>query len=151
MNDDKNNPRGPRSGKREFPDRKPGPRDGSSPRTRKPDEAPQAEAPQGERIAKRLARAGISSRRDAELLIADGRVSVNGKVLDTPATLVTLNDRITVDGQPLPAIERTRLSLYNKPAGLVTPSKDPEGRPTVFDALHAAPDTAIQPDRGAPK
>jgi 23S rRNA pseudouridine2605 synthase len=97
--------------------------------------APAAMDEPGERIAKRLARAGISSRRDAELLIADGRVSVNGKVLTSPAFNVTQSDRITVSGQELPAIERTRLWLYHKRAGLVTTSKDPEGRKTVFEAL----------------
>jgi 23S rRNA pseudouridine2605 synthase len=97
--------------------------------------APAAMAEPGERIAKRLARAGISSRRDAELLIADGRVSVNGKVLTSPAFNVTSSDKITVSGQELPAIERTRLWLYHKRAGLVTTSKDPEGRKTVFEAL----------------
>ncbi|SJZ96614.1 pseudouridine synthase [Consotaella salsifontis] len=87
------------------------------------------------RIAKRLARAGIASRRDAEGMIADGRVKVNGKVLESPALTVTARDRIEIDGSPLPAIERTRLWLFHKPAGLVTTNRDPEGRPTVFDRL----------------
>ncbi|MCW4115287.1 pseudouridine synthase [Aurantimonas sp. MSK8Z-1] len=87
------------------------------------------------RIAKRLARAGIASRRDAEGMIADGRVSLNGKVLDTPAIDVSPADRIEVDGAPLPAIERTRLWLFHKPAGTVTTNRDPEGRATVFDRL----------------
>jgi 23S rRNA pseudouridine2605 synthase len=96
--------------------------------------APEAEEP-SERIAKRLARAGISSRRDAEQLIAQGRVTVNGVVLVSPAVNVRASDKITVGGQELPAIERTRLWLYHKRAGLVTTSKDPEGRKTVFEAL----------------
>ncbi|WP_279100214.1 pseudouridine synthase [Bartonella apis] len=88
-----------------------------------------------ERIAKRLARAGIASRRDAETMIAAGRIAVNGKVLDTPAFNVKRTDAITVDGKPLPPIERTRVWLYHKRAGLVTTNRDPEGRPTVFDSL----------------
>ncbi|MCM2503484.1 pseudouridine synthase [Aureimonas altamirensis] len=87
------------------------------------------------RIAKRLARAGVASRRDAEGMIADGRVRVNGTLLDSPAVDVGPSDRIEVDGAPLPAIERTRLWLFHKPAGLVTTNRDPEGRPTVFDRL----------------
>ncbi|WP_102961496.1 pseudouridine synthase [Mangrovicella endophytica] len=87
------------------------------------------------RIAKRLARAGIASRRDAEGMIADGRIKVNGTILDTPARDVTGSDHIEVDGAPLPAIERTRLWLFHKPQGLVTTNRDPEGRPTVFDRL----------------
>ncbi len=87
------------------------------------------------RIARRLARAGISSRRDAEAMIADGRVTLNGQVLTSPAVDVSMTDRIEVDGAPLPTIERTRLWLFHKPAGLVTTNRDPEGRPTVFDAL----------------
>jgi 23S rRNA pseudouridine2605 synthase len=100
----------------------------------KPKDASEAEEP-SERIAKRLARAGISSRRDAEQLIAQGRVTVNGVVLSSPAVNVRASDKITVSGQELPAIERTRLWLYHKRAGLVTTSKDPEGRKTVFEAL----------------
>ncbi|MCP4315665.1 MAG: rRNA pseudouridine synthase [Hyphomicrobiales bacterium] len=88
-----------------------------------------------ERIAKLLARAGIASRREAERMITDGRVRLNGKILDTPAITATLSDQIEVDGEPLRGIERTRLWLYHKPAGLVTTHKDPEGRRTVFDNL----------------
>jgi len=89
----------------------------------------------GERIAKRLARAGIASRRDAEDLIAAGRVTVNGRKLDSPAFNVMSEDRIEVDGTAIPAIERTRLFLFHKPAGVVTTNRDPEGRKTVFDVL----------------
>lgn len=90
---------------------------------------------EGERIAKAMARAGLCSRREAETWIADGRVSVNGKVLDTPAVTVSAKDHVLVDGQPMPLKERTRLFLYHKPRGLVTTTHDPEGRPTVFEHL----------------
>nr|WP_244622864.1 pseudouridine synthase [Microvirga brassicacearum] len=88
-----------------------------------------------DRIAKVIARAGIASRRDVEAMIAEGRVTLNGKVLESPAINVTPSDQITVDGEPLPMKERTRLWLYHKPRGLVTTARDPEGRPTVFDNL----------------
>ncbi len=90
---------------------------------------------QGQRIAKAMARAGLCSRRDAEAWIAAGRVAVNGKTLDSPATNVTEADDVRVDGKPLAAPERTRLFLFHKPRGLVTTARDPEGRPTIFDAL----------------
>src|SRR5690349_19376118 len=88
-----------------------------------------------ERIAKAIARAGLASRREAGAWIAAGRVAVNGKVIDSAALNVTAADRVTVDGAPLPARERTRLFLYHKPRGLVTTNADPEGRPTIFGAL----------------
>ncbi|MBB2697746.1 UNVERIFIED_ORG: 23S rRNA pseudouridine2605 synthase [Rhizobium esperanzae] len=88
-----------------------------------------------ERISKVMARAGVASRRDIERMIMEGRVTLNGKVLETPVVNVTLADRIEVDGVPIRGIERTRLWLYHKPAGLVTTNADPEGRPTVFDNL----------------
>ncbi|MBX4939877.1 pseudouridine synthase [Rhizobium binae] len=88
-----------------------------------------------ERISKVMARAGVASRRDIERMIMEGRVTLNGSVLDTPVVNVTLADRIEVDGMPIRGIERTRLWLYHKPAGLVTTNADPEGRPTVFDNL----------------
>src|SRR5271169_5025922 len=90
---------------------------------------------QGERIAKVMARAGLASRRQAEAWIAEGRVSVNGAVISSPALNVTAADRIAVDGEPLRARERTRLFRYHKPRGLVTTHADPEGRPTIFGAL----------------
>ncbi len=93
------------------------------------------EADKGERIAKRLARAGLCSRREAERWIADGRVAIGGKTIESPAVNVTPSDRITVDGKPLPAAEPTRLWRYHKPSGLVTTARDPEGRETVFAAL----------------
>jgi len=89
----------------------------------------------GERIAKVIARAGLTSRRDAEAWIAAGRVAVNGAVIDSPARNVTAADRISVDGEPLPERERTRLFLYHKPRGLVTTHADPRGRATIFQRL----------------
>jgi 23S rRNA pseudouridine2605 synthase len=89
----------------------------------------------GERIAKALARAGLASRRDAEEWIVQGRVTVNGRVINSPALDVTENDVVTVDGKPLPPRQRTRLFMYHKPRGLMTTHADPEGRPTVFDNL----------------
>ncbi len=91
--------------------------------------------PEQARIAKVMARAGVASRRDAEAWIAAGRVSVNGKVIASPALNVGPRDVIAVDGKPLPGRERTRLWLYHKPRGLVTTARDPEGRTTVFEVL----------------
>jgi 23S rRNA pseudouridine2605 synthase len=89
----------------------------------------------GERIAKAIARAGLCSRREAEARIAAGRVAVNGTPVASPALNVTAADRITIDNEPLPARERTRLFLYHKPRGLVTTHADPQWRPTIFDSL----------------
>jgi len=96
---------------------------------------PPREKKSGERIAKVVSRAGLASRRDAEEWIVQGRVTVNGRVINSPALDVTENDVITVDGKPLPPRERTRLFLFHKPRGLMTTHADPEGRPTVFDNL----------------
>jgi 23S rRNA pseudouridine2605 synthase len=90
---------------------------------------------EGERIAKAIARAGVCSRRDAEALIAEGRVKLNGKTVESPAIDVHVKDRIEVDGEPLPERQAPRLWRYHKPKGRVTTHKDPEGRPTVFEAL----------------
>ena len=91
--------------------------------------------PKAERIAKVVARAGVCSRREAERYIEQGRIAVNGQVLESPAVVVTPADVITVDQKPLPAREKTRVWRYYKPIGLLTSHKDPEGRPTVFDSL----------------
>jgi 23S rRNA pseudouridine2605 synthase len=92
-----------------------------------------ADAP--ERIAKRIARSGLCSRRDAERWIAERRVAVDGAVLESPALTVTSANLVTVDGAALPAAERARLFRFHKPAGLLTAARDPDGRPTIYDRL----------------
>jgi len=88
-----------------------------------------------ERVAKRIARSGFCSRRDAERLIASGRVAVDGEVLSSPAVTVTAANQVTIDGEPLPQAERARLFRYHKPAGVLTAARDPAGRPTIYDRL----------------
>lgn len=116
--------------------------DAPSSRSGSPSPKPAASAPDakdgastGERIAKRIARAGICSRRDAERLIEAGLVTVNGKKITSPALNVSERDTISVEGKVLPRQEPTKLWRYHKPAGLVTTAKDPEGRTTVFERL----------------
>jgi 23S rRNA pseudouridine2605 synthase len=94
-----------------------------------------SDALQGERIAKIIARSGLCSRRDAERLISEGRVTLNGKRLDTPAVNISASDTVLVDNEVLPQIEPPRLWRFHKPKGCVTTHRDPEGRPTVFDTL----------------
>lgn len=89
----------------------------------------------GERIAKWLGRTGVASRRDAERMIEEGRVKLNNQPVTHPATFVTSDDIVQVDGKIVDQPQRTRLWRYHKPDGLVTTHKDPEGRPTVFASL----------------
>ncbi|MEC7494579.1 MAG: pseudouridine synthase [Pseudomonadota bacterium] len=94
------------------------------------------DAPSGpERIAKHIARAGVCSRREAEARISDGRVTVNGETIFSPALNVSAADSITVDGKPLPPREPARLWRYNKPRGLIVSDRDEKGRETIFDRL----------------
>lgn len=89
------------------------------------------------RIAKLLARAGVASRREVERMIAEGRVALDGRVLDTPATIIPSLRGVTVDGQPVKAADPTRMWLFHKPAGVITATRDPsgQGRPTIYDRL----------------
>lgn len=94
---------------------------------------PPAREPQ--RIAKLLARAGVASRREVERMIEAGRVAIEGKVIDTPATLVSSLNGITVDGQPVRKPIPAKLYRFHKPAGVLTTERDPKGRPTIYDRL----------------
>ncbi len=93
------------------------------------------DAPEGERIAKVLARRGVASRREVERMIEAGRISLDGKKVTTPATFITPASRIVIDGKPVEAAEKAKLWLYHKPKGLITTHSDPQGRPTVFSQL----------------
>lgn len=123
----------PRQGEKPFGDKKPGFKPGGPKGAKGPKE--EAKPERTERIAKVMARAGIASRREVERLIGLGKVALNGRILDTPATLVKKDDVITVDGKPIGRAEATRVWRYHKPVGLLTSHKDPAGRPTVFDSL----------------
>ncbi len=124
----------PRAARPDKPERAP-PRSGrGAPRQPLPSLQPSGPA-EPMRIAKAMARAGLCSRREAERWIGEGRVTVNGKLLTTPAFEVGPRDKIEVDGDPLPEAEGVRLWRYHKPRGLVTTHFDPEGRPTVFENL----------------
>ena len=83
-----------------------------------------------QRIAKLLARAGIASRREIERMIEEGRIAIDGKPVEKPATLLTSLHGVTVDGKPVQAPAPARLFRYHKPRGLLTTERDPKGRPT---------------------
>lgn len=91
--------------------------------------------PEGDRIAKLLARAGIASRREIERMIADGRIAIDGKPVETPATFLTSLKGVSVDGQPVAKPEPTQLYAFHKPTGLITAERDPKGRATIYSAL----------------
>jgi 23S rRNA pseudouridine2605 synthase len=93
---------------------------------------------EGERIAKYLARAGVASRRACETLIEEGKVTIDGRKVKTPAEKVTGREDIRVGGLQIAAPERARVWRYHKPAGLITTNSDPAGRRTVFDELPKA-------------
>jgi len=91
-----------------------------------------------ERIAKRIARAGLCSRRDAERWILEGRVAVDGQIITTPATIVTNKMQVMVDGKPINEAPSPRVWLHYKPVGLLTTHHDPQGRPTIFESLSSS-------------
>jgi 23S rRNA pseudouridine2605 synthase len=133
---------GPNSGnRRPHPrNRKPGSSSAASATPRDPSLPPR----EGERIAKLLARAGVASRREAERMIAEGRVKLGEEPITTPATVLKDLRGVTVDGKPVKAPEATRLFVFHKPAGLITAERDPAGRPTIYTALR----NALPPDVG---
>lgn len=104
------------------------------PATPRPPQRAPANAPLS-RIAKLLSRAGLGSRRDIERMVAEGRVALDGTVLDTPVTLVRDLAGVTVDGKEVPDIEASRVFLFYKPSGFLTTARDPAGRPTIYDIL----------------
>jgi len=94
-----------------------------------------------------LSKAGAGSRREARGWIGQGRVRVNGKLVQTPDFWVDLEqDRVTLDGKPVRGARRIYLLLY-KPKGYLTTYKDPEGRPTVYDLLAEVEERVIPAGR----
>ena len=104
----------------------------------------QAERPEGDRIAKLLARAGIASRREVERMIADGRVKIGDQLVTTPATILTSLRGITVDDKPVRAAEAARLFAFHKPSGLITAERDPTHQGCAGAACVQAPDASVQ-------
>jgi len=97
-----------------------------------------ADRPKGDRIAKLLARAGVASRREIERMIADQRITLDGKLVETPATFLTSLKGVSVDGKPVAGPEPTQLVAFHKPTGLITAERDPAGRATIYSALRNA-------------
>lgn len=97
-----------------------------------------ADRPEGDRIAKMLARAGVASRREIERMIEDRRITLNGKPVETPATFLTSLKGVSVDGKPVAKAEPAQLYAFHKPTGLITAERDPAGRATIYDALRNA-------------
>ncbi len=102
------------------------------------DPRPEGDRPEGDRIAKLLARAGVASRREVERMIADQRITLNGKPVTTPATFLKGLNGVSVDGNPVAAPEPTMLVAFHKPTGLITAERDPAGRATIYSALRNA-------------
>jgi 23S rRNA pseudouridine2605 synthase len=96
------------------------------------------------RLGKHLAHAGVASRRAAEALIAEGRVTVDGRTVTDPARAVTGREAIAVDGRPLHAMPERVVYAVHKPAGVVSTARDPQGRPTVV-SLVSAPGARLYP------
>lgn len=87
------------------------------------------------RIAKFISDSGITSRRGAEQMIADGRVVVNGETINTPVHFVDDSDEIIIDGKKIEKRRDTKLYAFHKPIGTVTTTRDPRGRNTIYDIL----------------
>lgn len=109
------------------------------------DRSSESDRPTGERLQKILARAGVASRRGAEELIEQGRVTVNGKVAVLGQRADLSEDSIKFDGRRLARPALTRYLLLNKPRRTLTTLKDPEGRPTVLDLIPKALHKGLHP------
>lgn len=92
-----------------------------------------------QRLAKLISNAGVCSRRDAEKLILDGQVKVDGVIVTSPATNVDIDNQIEVSGSLITSSQKSRLWIYYKPVGLITTHKDPLSRKTVFEQLTGLP------------